>query len=107
MMVFGVRDARLGGYPQDFFFFAVNEAVAIRQFQHSCEDERFPFLRNPEDYALYKLGWCDKETGQLTGLEQAFQLTTALEQLNGTHASPRKSNGQLPVLEDSGSVSPA
>lgn len=44
-------------------FVAITKGVAARWFLDSCEDERIPMSKHPEDYTLFDLGEWDEEKG--------------------------------------------
>lgn len=43
-----------------------NEAVAVRDFSQGCIDKESNLSKYPEDYALYKLGTVEEDTGIIT-----------------------------------------
>lgn len=43
-----------------------NEAVCTRQFGELVNDGQSEAAKYPQDFAMYKLGDCDKDTGEIT-----------------------------------------
>lgn len=63
LKVFSVFDTKLAAYNVPFF--ARTESDAIRSFSDLCVDPRSRVAQHREDYALYRLGSFDDETGAL------------------------------------------
>lgn len=50
-------------------FYAPNDDFARRVFSNACRDKGHPFGRNPEDYALFKVGQFTQANGQVIPCE--------------------------------------
>ena len=50
-------------------FFAPNAAFAMRTFSNCCKDKSHPFGKNPEDFALFKIGEFGQENGVVSPCE--------------------------------------
>lgn len=66
-MIFTVLDMAAKRFTEPFF--AANEEVAIRSFREAVNSDGHPFSKFPEDYALYKVGDWDNESGAIVPLE--------------------------------------
>lgn len=58
--VYSVKD-EFSGFGQ--IFIQVNDACAVRDFSNQVNDNRSLFAKNPNDFALYKIGEFDSDTG--------------------------------------------
>lgn len=58
--VFSVFDSKAEFFMQPFF--AVTQAVAIREFSTICRDGTHLFGLHPEDFTLFELGVFDEKT---------------------------------------------
>lgn len=63
--VYSVRDAK-SGYIQPTF--EINDAVAMRNFEHAAENSDSLLFSHFEDFDLYKIGYFDTDTGSITDL---------------------------------------
>ncbi|QXP08031.1 MAG: nonstructural protein [Arizlama microvirus] len=68
--VFAIFDKKAVSYLQPFYF--PQKGQAIRAFEDSVNDNQSPFSKHPEDYALYKLGSYDDQTGVITSKQPEF-----------------------------------
>lgn len=59
-------------------FYAVNNAVAIRDFTAACSDSSSALFRNPEDYSLFQLATFDDVSGLFTPLVPPLHLSAAV-----------------------------
>lgn len=74
--VFAVRDLKAESFGTPFF--AVNAAVATRMFSAAISDDQTPVGRNPEDFALFRVGVWNSETGALAGTDAPIHVVSAL-----------------------------
>lgn len=65
-----VYDSKAAAFSDPFF--AVNVAVALRQFAAACNDPALDINRFHEDYSLYHVGSFDTDLGEFT-LHQPMQ----------------------------------
>lgn len=63
VQVFAVYDSKARVYGQPFF--VVNEGLAVRAFQSSCNDPTTELNKYPEDFSLFRLGTFNDENGEL------------------------------------------
>lgn len=75
--VFSVLDTKAQAFLRPFF--AVNKAVAIRQFQTECQNQQSMFSQHPEDFCLFELGMWDENSGELRSLEARVSLGYATD----------------------------
>ena len=73
-MIFTVLDMAAKRFTEPFF--AANEEVALRSFKEAVNSEGHPFSKFPEDYALYKIGEWDNESGDIAA-EEPVKLVNA------------------------------
>jgi len=65
--VYTVYDAKAEAYLQSFF--AVNEAVATRDFSSAANDPKHPFCLHAEDFTLFQIGVWDPWTGSIESID--------------------------------------
>ena len=58
-------------------FTTETDATAVRTFQTICNNGQALPAQYPEDYALYKIGQFDPETGELVAVEPPVKLVNA------------------------------
>ena len=62
LKIYSVYDEKAGAYLPPFYM--QNDAVAVRAFRNSVQDEEHNFHKNAEDYTLFRLGAWDDNTGE-------------------------------------------
>lgn len=65
--IFAIRDAKAEAFLQPFFM--QNAGAALRAFGDSVNDEKCPFNKHPEDYAIYSVGSFDDSTGEIVSCQ--------------------------------------
>lgn len=75
LKVFSVLDSKAGAFGTPFFM--VNQAVALRAFEQSAQDETHMFCKHPSDFILYELGEFEDTTGLITSHPQTLHLAVA------------------------------
>lgn len=63
-IVFAAFDKKIVTYLQPFH--VSHEAVALRSFKDACNNPESAVCRTPEDFALYRLGTFDDQTGKFS-----------------------------------------
>lgn len=82
--VYAVRDFKTGFMAPTV---DVNDASAIRNFEHAvCGAEQSLFFSHPEDYALFKIGDYDADSGLLVPCSPVVELLTATQVLDSALA---------------------
>lgn len=46
--------------------FDYNDATAIRNFEHACDNDQSLMFTHPEDFSIYRIGEYDNESGVIT-----------------------------------------
>lgn len=77
MNVYAIYDDKAEAYLQPWF--AVNNAVALRNFQQAANDQSSQFNKHATDYTLFQIGEFDETTGRITPLETLKALGGAWE----------------------------
>lgn len=67
MLVFTVRDEKVGAFMPPFF--ARSRGEAVRSFMQVFDDKEHAFARSPGDYVLYALGSFDDNSGLIDSRE--------------------------------------
>lgn len=81
--VFSIRDFKTGFLAPTC---EVNESVAVRNFEHAVlQSEQTLFFSHPEDYALFRIGHYDSDTGDLIPCAH-IELITASQVFNSAMA---------------------
>lgn len=62
--IFAVLDTKSTIFSNPFV--SINSAVALRDFRCASADSNSDIFRNPEDYALYRIGTYDDTLGIVT-----------------------------------------
>lgn len=68
LLMFSIKDHKAGAFITPFFL--PNEAMAIREFEHCCNDPEHQFQRYPQDYTLFHLGEFTPSTGELIPIQE-------------------------------------
>lgn len=77
LKVYSVFDSKANAWLLPFF--AVNRAVAIRNFTTAASDGKTTFCRYPADFTLFEIGAWDPAAGAGEYFEVKVSLGTALE----------------------------
>ena len=72
--IYALKDNKIGFVE---VFIKNNDAVCIRDFQTACQNQNSPLAKHPDDFAMYKVGEMDIETGKLK--EETRKLIDARE----------------------------
>lgn len=78
--IFSIYDSAAEAYLPPFF--VPTKAIAVRNFQHACNDETHAFHRHAGDYTLFELGTFNQKTAEIT-----------------THATPENHGLALTFIE--------
>jgi hypothetical protein len=70
MLVFSVRDVKLGTFDRPFF--VASRGAAVRGFADAVVDASCPLNKHPEDYQLFCLGEYNPLTGDLIPISPEF-----------------------------------
>lgn len=68
--IFAIFDKKAVSYLAPFYF--PQKGQAIRAFEDSINDTNSVFNKHPEDYALYKLGEYDDQSGIIKSTQPEF-----------------------------------
>jgi len=82
--VYAVFDLKAECFSQPFF--AVNDGVAVRMFTAAVGDRETPVGRNPEDFALFRVGVWNVDNGALAGTDVPIPVVSGLECLKKVEA---------------------
>lgn len=74
--IYNVKDLKVGVWGQPNFQYR-NDADALRGFDMASNKQGTQFYEFPQDYAFYKLGTWDDETGEFEMLPQPVSLGLA------------------------------
>ncbi len=74
---YAIYDLKAKAYALPFF--AINAAVALRQFGSLCNQPESSVSKYPEDYILFEIGEFDDVKGLLSGLDKPVSLGKALQ----------------------------
>lgn len=81
--IYSIRDFKTGFLPPTV---DQNDGSAARNFEHAVlQSEQTLFFSHPEDYALYRIGDFDTDTGEVTPCMPA-ELLTATQVFNSAFA---------------------
>lgn len=64
--VYSIRDYKTGFLTPTI---DVNDASARRNFEHACSNPNSLFCSHPSDYALFKIGTYDSDSGRIEPLD--------------------------------------
>lgn len=78
--VYSVRDLKAECYSQPYF--ASNDAVAVRMFSDVCKDVETPIGAHPSDYALFRVGVWNTESGSLAGTDVPIPVMTGVDAMS-------------------------
>lgn len=67
-----IRDAKAEYWMEPLYFQAVGQA--LRAFEDAINKDGTELNAHPEDYTMFHLGTFDETTGEITTLEQPYQL---------------------------------
>lgn len=75
--MFSVRDVVAGAFINPWFL--PNDGMAVRAFTDCVRDPNHNFGAHPGDYALYKMGDFEPESGKVNVLSEPEQIATGFE----------------------------
>lgn len=78
--VYAIRDIHTGFLTPTF---EINDAVAMRNFNHAVNNADSVLFTAMKDFDLYKIGEYDSDTGRLTPLDLPVLLMSASDCLKG------------------------
>lgn len=78
--VYSIRDSKTGFLSPTF---EVNDAVAMRNFEHAVENSDSVLFSHARDFDLYKIGTFDADTGKILPLELPINLCSGSSCLRG------------------------
>lgn len=84
--LYSIRDFKTGFLPPTY---DINDESAIRNFEHACLNSDSLFFSHPQDYALYRIGSFDTDSGRVDLLDPLPELVTASETLASFKASEK------------------
>lgn len=64
-------------------FFAATDGVAMRLFGDACLDSETPVGRHPDDFALFRVGAWNADSGALAGTDVPIPVWTGVEAMKG------------------------
>lgn len=77
LLMCAVYDKATGAFFTPMFFRTRGEA--IRSFSDAAVDDKSPFAKHPDDYAMFALGEYDDNTGAVVPFDLAEKLITGLD----------------------------
>lgn len=78
MYIYAIRDVR-SGFLQPTF--ELNDAIATRNFHHACMNSDSVLFSHAADFALYRLGQYDPDSGHIVPEEVPVFISDAKEGL--------------------------
>lgn len=75
LCIFSVYDLKAQVHSQPFF--AVNSAVAVRNFETAVNDQSTVFSKHPSDFVLYQVGTFDDDVGDVSPTQPHVHLGLA------------------------------
>lgn len=75
--IYAIRDAKTEIFSQPMYF--VTPGVAIRTFGDEVENSNSNLSKHPEDYAMFKIGTFDDNTGAIEQEPQPLQIALAMD----------------------------
>lgn len=86
-ILYSVQDKKAGFFGSPFF--SLNDAMAARDFNNAAEEPGTLLNKNPEDFALYRLGSYDTESGSVESEKQPVWVSNVkiMEVSNGLQDS--------------------
>lgn len=78
--VYSIRDSKTGFLSPTF---EVNDAVAMRNFEHAVVNSDSVLFSHARDFDLYKIGTFDSDTGKILSLELPINLCSGSSCLRG------------------------
>lgn len=79
--VYAVYDLLGESYGQPYF--TANDKTAVRMFSDACKDPETPVGRHPQDFALFRIGVWNSDSGSLAGTDVPVPVVTGLALLKG------------------------
>lgn len=76
--VFAIRDFKTGFLSPTC---EANAPAAVRNFEHACARSDSLFFSHPEDYALYRIGEYDTDSGVISPISPVEEIMTASQAL--------------------------
>ena len=67
--IYAIRDAKSGFMSPTF---ELNDAVAMRNFEHACLNSDSLLFSHFEDFDLYRIGAYDTDTGCISAVPHSF-----------------------------------
>lgn len=74
--MYAIRDKKVGFLTPTI---DQNNAAAIRNFEHACQQSQNLMFSHPEDFDLYRIGTFDTETGRLIPEEIPVPVVSAAD----------------------------
>lgn len=87
MNIYTIYDHKAAAYMEPFFL--PTDGMATRAFTDAVSDENHNFGRHPEDYAIFRLGTWDKDTGEINLLSVPTPLLTGQQAFAALLAHPK------------------
>lgn len=78
--VYAIRDVKTGFMSPTF---EINDAVAMRNFEHAVQNSDSILFSHCKDFDLYKIGTYDSETGKLLPIELPLPICSGADCLKG------------------------
>lgn len=78
--VYSIRDSKTGFLSPTF---EINDAVAMRNFEHAVVNSDSVLFSHARDFDLFKIGTFDSDTGRLMPLELPVNLISGYSCLKG------------------------
>lgn len=69
LAVYSIKDSKSGYFQPTF---ELNDAIAMRNFEHACQNTQSLFFTHPADYSLYRIGTFNTDSGLLTKCDPEF-----------------------------------
>lgn len=89
--IYSIRDFKTGFLSPTV---DVNDFAAVRNFEHAVlNSEQSLFFSHPEDYALYRIGSIDTDTGVITPLTPVAEMITATQVFGSALSQKLKGSG--------------
>lgn len=77
MKIYSIYDSKAEAFMQPFFM--QTKGLAIRAFEHTVNDSKTIFYKNPEDFILFELGEFIETSGQIINNNSVIAVIKAIE----------------------------